>query len=238
MCPSIEHTEEKDGRPQHTMRKMDPLYALMDAVPSPIWVRDANGQLVWANAAYGRSVGVSNGAEAVAANPELLDTHVREAIQECHARGIPFVQQTKAIVGGARRIFEVIDVLTSDGSAGIGRDATNTDADDAHDQAALKSLEQRIIKLEEMLSSADRRTQDTFEAVYGTVEQVVDRLAATESGLRDRLATIEDELRDRQRAAPTAALREPPSEHPQAVALHQCKVFVWDTMHPCAEAPE
>jgi localization factor PodJL len=48
-----------------------------------------------------------------------------------------------------------------------------------------ESIRRDVASLKEIQTSVDRRTQDTFEAVYGTIEQVVDRLASIEEGLRD-----------------------------------------------------
>ncbi|HWN52478.1 MAG TPA: hypothetical protein VNO18_22105 [Xanthobacteraceae bacterium] len=57
--------------------------------------------------------------------------------------------------------------------------------------APAESIRRDVATLKEIQTSVDRRTQDTFEAVYGTIEQVVDRLATIE-------VTIEDGLRDGQ----------------------------------------
>ena len=51
-----------------------------------------------------------------------------------------------------------------------------------------EDVKRDLAMLKEMQSAADRRTQETFESVYGTVEQVVDRLATIEQGLREREA--------------------------------------------------
>ncbi len=48
-----------------------------------------------------------------------------------------------------------------------------------------ESIRRDVASLKEIQTSVDRRTQDTFEAVYGTIEQVVDRLASIEDELRD-----------------------------------------------------
>ncbi|HMA73554.1 MAG TPA: hypothetical protein VKP67_19025 [Xanthobacteraceae bacterium] len=48
-----------------------------------------------------------------------------------------------------------------------------------------ESIRRDVASLKEIQTSVDRRTQDTFEAVYGTIEQVVDRLTTIEDGLRD-----------------------------------------------------
>jgi len=52
-----------------------------------------------------------------------------------------------------------------------------------------ESIRRDVASLKEIQASVDRRTQDTFEAVYGTMEEVVDRLATIEDGLRDRQRT-------------------------------------------------
>ena len=49
-----------------------------------------------------------------------------------------------------------------------------------------ESIRRDVASLREIQTSVDRRTQDTFEAVYGTIEQMVDRLAVIEDELRDR----------------------------------------------------
>lgn len=49
-----------------------------------------------------------------------------------------------------------------------------------------ESIRRDVASLKEIQASVDRRTQDTFGAVYGTIERIVDRLAAIEDELRER----------------------------------------------------
>lgn len=49
-----------------------------------------------------------------------------------------------------------------------------------------ESIRRDVASLKEIQASVDRRTQDTFEAVYGTIERIADRLAAIEDELRER----------------------------------------------------
>src|SRR5712671_810538 len=49
-----------------------------------------------------------------------------------------------------------------------------------------QSIRRDVASLKEIQTAVDRRTQDTFEAVHGTIEQVVGRLAVIEDELRDR----------------------------------------------------
>jgi localization factor PodJL len=49
-----------------------------------------------------------------------------------------------------------------------------------------ESIRRDVASLKEIQASVDRRTQETFEAVYDTIERIVGRLATLEEELRDR----------------------------------------------------
>jgi len=71
--------------------------------------------------------------------------------------------------------------------------------------APAEAIRRDVATLKELQCAIDRRTQDTFEAVYGTIEQVV-----------DRLATIEEDLHGKERPAAAAppAMRAPSVARP------------------------
>jgi localization factor PodJL len=73
--------------------------------------------------------------------------------------------------------------------------------------APAEAIRRDVATLKELQCAIDRRTQDTFEAVYGTIEQVV-----------DRLATIEEDLHGKERPAaaapPASAMRAPSVARP------------------------
>jgi len=86
--------------------------------------------------------------------------------------------------------------------------------------APAEAIRRDVATLKEIQASADRRTQDTFEAVYGTIEQVVDRLSTIEEGLRGRPAA--DHAAGSSAAplaAPLTAMREPFGESPAPSGL-------------------
>jgi localization factor PodJL len=78
-----------------------------------------------------------------------------------------------------------------------------------------ESIRRDVASLKEIQASVDRRTQETFEAVYDTVERIVDRLATLEVELRDRPSggaqSDPSPVEQEQRAAPSPRLT-PPSE--------------------------
>jgi signal transduction histidine kinase len=108
--------------------------AMLAAAPMPIWLRDKRGALVWVNSAYAAAVEAKDDAEAVAHGLELLDTNGRSAIVAAHVEDPVFTKRLSAIVAGARRIFDVADIASAGGSAGIAVDVTEVQAA----QAALR----------------------------------------------------------------------------------------------------
>jgi len=102
--------------------------AMIEALPSPAWGRDTTGRLVFVNPAYARAVEAPNAATAVASQCELLDSGTRAEIDRRRAAGEAFSGRAGVIVAGARRIFDILEVPGQRGSAGIGRDATETEA--------------------------------------------------------------------------------------------------------------
>jgi signal transduction histidine kinase len=101
--------------------------ALIEALPSPVWTRDAAGRLAFANPAYARAVEAPDAASAVASRRELLDSGTRQEIEHCRTGGTAFSGRAAVIVAGARRMFDIFDAPTPRGSAGIGSDATETE---------------------------------------------------------------------------------------------------------------
>jgi len=113
---------------QQLRRDIDTVGRLLEALPSPVWARDATGRLTWVNAAYARAVEARDGLDAVARSLELLGSVAREDAARAHAKGASYEDQLPVIVAGTRRILQVVDRPSPGGSAGIGIDVTDVDA--------------------------------------------------------------------------------------------------------------
>ena len=70
---------------QQLRRDIDTVGRLLEALPSPVWARDATGRLTWVNAAYARAVEARDGGDAVARNLEILDPAAREGATRARA---------------------------------------------------------------------------------------------------------------------------------------------------------
>jgi signal transduction histidine kinase len=121
-------TAELTARLREQQAATDAQRALLEALPSPVWIRDAAGRLTFVNAAFARAAGSADPAAAVADGRELLDVGVRDEAARQRASGRAWTGRTSVDTGGARSVFEVFDTPTPHGSAGICRDVTPLDA--------------------------------------------------------------------------------------------------------------
>ena len=110
------------------LRDIDALRTLAETLSSPIWVRDHEERLVWANAAYAHAVEARDAADAVARGLELLDSSARHDAHRSRGHGETYMTRLPVIVAGNRRMLDVIDLPTREGSAGIGVDASEVEA--------------------------------------------------------------------------------------------------------------
>jgi len=115
---------------RHTalVAEVESLRALVDALPAPAWLRDEKGKLTFANAAYGQAVDVQEAAEAVTRGLELIERGAREEVIRARIARTPYAERLPAVVAGARRYFDVVEVPMQGGRAGIAVDATETEA--------------------------------------------------------------------------------------------------------------
>ena len=102
--------------------------ALLDQAPLPLWMRDTQEKLTWVNRAYARAVDAADEADALARGTELLDRPAREESQRTRGAGRSYLKRVPAVVGGARRILDVIDIPSVRGSAGMAVDVSELEA--------------------------------------------------------------------------------------------------------------
>ena len=101
--------------------------ALLDSLPAPVWARDSAGaarlrQFGLCARGGGRGSGRSRGAPAGTARPVCP-----RGAGTARAAGGTYTGRVPAIVAGGRRIFEVVDVPSAAGSAGIAIDRTEVE---------------------------------------------------------------------------------------------------------------
>lgn len=96
--------------------------ALLEALPVPVWFRDADDELVWVNQAYISAVDAADLDEVIKRQIELFEARQRSAIRKAVSAGSIFRQRIQTIVGGERRSYEAIAVPIERTAAGAAID--------------------------------------------------------------------------------------------------------------------
>lgn len=104
---------------------VDALRAMLNALPQPVWLRGADGRMLWVNVAYVSAVEGRDVADVIARSLELLERPTREAIEACRAQNKAYHGKSQVVVAGDRRSMDVVDVTSANGtSGGIAVDVT------------------------------------------------------------------------------------------------------------------
>lgn len=103
------------------------LRSILDVVEQPVWLRDGDGRLAWANAAYLSAVEAKDVEDARLRKLELLDKDVRERAATKRRAGERFSARAAAIVAGARRVLDVTETPSPGGSAGVAVDVSEVE---------------------------------------------------------------------------------------------------------------
>ena len=98
------------------------LLALLEAMPTPVWLRDSAGRLLFINDAYVQAVGARNAEDGVERQVELLDEPARLAAAQARSNGALWRDEITALVSGERRRLYVIQAPLFKGAAAIAFD--------------------------------------------------------------------------------------------------------------------
>ncbi|MGD0721339.1 MAG: ATP-binding protein [Roseiarcus sp.] len=138
------------------------LRAMLDVVPHPVWTRDAEGRLAWANAAYARAVEAADSSEVVGRALELFDADAREAAQAARAATGQWRQRAPAVAAGERKMYEVVDVASGNGSAGMASDLSEPMALRAEAERQMSSHARTLDQLSTGVAIFDRAKRLIF----------------------------------------------------------------------------
>jgi signal transduction histidine kinase len=103
------------------------LRSLLDVVEQPVWLRDDEGRLAWANAAYLAAVEAKDVDDARLRKLELLDKDARDRAATKRQAGERFKARAAAIVAGARKVLDVTETPSPGGSAGVAVDVSEVE---------------------------------------------------------------------------------------------------------------
>lgn len=104
-------------------KQVERLSALIDSAPLPIWMRDENGDLLWANRAYIKAVEAPSVDSVVQGKLELVDLRKIEPSPSAISPG--YVGRAHAVIGGAKHALDIHEFSLTSGRAGYALDATS-----------------------------------------------------------------------------------------------------------------
>lgn len=103
------------------------LQSQMEQAPFPFWHRNAEGALIWVNAAYARAVDAKDAKDAVERACELLSEETLALLRDKLDSDARFRQRSYAVVAGERRALDIVSIKLDEGSAGMAIDVTALD---------------------------------------------------------------------------------------------------------------
>lgn len=103
-------------------QQFETVRGLLNELPGPVWLRDADGSVSWVNKAYSEAVEASDADAVVHDKTEFLDAAGRKALGADRGEDKSFQARMPIISAGERRVFDVIDVVGTSGSAGMAID--------------------------------------------------------------------------------------------------------------------
>ena len=109
--------------------------ALLETIPMPVWLRDENQKISWANPAYVTAVDADDVETVCAQNIQLLDASRRMEASQTHdsrsqsQRISHYTSRLPATISGDRRMMDVNEVSYAGGSAGLAVDMNEVEVD-------------------------------------------------------------------------------------------------------------
>lgn len=101
--------------------------ALLDTLPSPVWLRGKDGRIIWVNTAYVKAVEAHSRAEVQERQLELLEQRQRRAAARTLARGESYRGRVPLLVAGERKTFDVAVIPLEDAIAAAAIDVASVE---------------------------------------------------------------------------------------------------------------
>src|ERR1700733_7435240 len=131
------------------LQETEMLRGFAQSAPWPIWAKQADGRLQYANAAYAKAADATSFHDAIERNVQLLDSSDRTDMDRALQETSSFAARLPIVVGGERRFYDVQALNVSGGSVGMAIDASEANA-----------LSEALVRMAE----AHRRTLDQLSS--------------------------------------------------------------------------
>jgi len=190
---TVERQDLAEVTRQHDRLKGEALglRAMLDLLAQPIWLRDAEGKLTWVNEPYAFAVDADGSADVVTRQIEFVDQAMRQSASGMLAKGEMFQIRAPSIVGGRRRIFDIVETPLASGSLGYAVDVSDLESVRSDLQEQMESHVRTLDQLPTAVAIFNERQRLTFcNLSYRKLFQLDDTYLATQpfdSEILDRL---------------------------------------------------
>ena len=144
-----------DREHQHLKNVSADMSAFLSALPMPVWLRNAEGRLSWANQAFAAAMNAPSRELALADNADFLDQSDREAVSEARKERQGFSRRISASTAGQRRVFDFHDLPLVSGSGSIAIDVTETETIRASLRQEMEAHKRTLDQLETAVAIFD-----------------------------------------------------------------------------------
>ena len=136
--------------------------ALLNTLPMPVWLRTAEGRLIWTNTAYVTAVDAQNEAEVIERQIELLESRQRKSVAKSMAQGESYRARVHLVTGGERRPHDIV-VLPVDGvMAGAAIDVTAIETVQGELERQIAAYDRTLHRVETAVAIFNREQQLVF----------------------------------------------------------------------------
>ena len=149
------------------LNETDTMKTLLEQIPAPVWLRDKDDQISWANPAYLDAVEAGSLDEVCENAIELLDASNRDQIAKSHASDSTsnfshFHERIPATISGDRRAMDVHEVSYAGGSAGMAVDMSEVEEVQDRLRRTLESHAQTVDQLATAVAMFDENRRLVF----------------------------------------------------------------------------
>ncbi len=167
--------------------------ALLNALPIPMWLKDEDGRIKWANDAYVSAVDATDAAEVYDKQIELLESRQRARIERVVDRGEAFAERFHIVAGGERKAHDVYAVSVEQAQAAAAIDVADLESAQGELDRQLEAFDRTLDRVATPVAIFGRDQKLTF---YNSAYQELWKLDPTwlEQGPSD--AAILDRLKE------------------------------------------
>jgi len=136
--------------------------ALLNALPIPMWLKDENGRIKWANEAYARAVEAIDSTEISDKQIELLESRQRMRAERVIDRGDVFAERLHIVTGGERKAHDVYAVSSGRAQASAAIDVADLEIAQDELDRQLEAFERTLDRVATPVAIFNRDRKLTF----------------------------------------------------------------------------